>query len=169
MDNGICSQVVPFHILLFCMDDWHVLMFLLSLVRPKPFHQGWGRLTQGKKNAMWNGQDNVFLKAALWLCLSADWKPTSHLKRNRASLFHFSSPYRIIGIFLLQQNHYKWNNLTSGIIRVSKAKQARKLAKPRKHKANNLILSISEKTQQQSREARQGDWAKVQRGERGKH
>lgn len=39
----------------------------------------------------------------------------------------------------------------------TKANQARKLAIPRKNKANNLILPIPEKTQQQSKEARQGD------------
>lgn len=157
------SYFIVLHGWLTCFDG-----VLGALVRPKPFHQGWGRLTQGKKNAIWNGQDNFFQDTALWLCLSADLKLTSHLKRNRASLFHFSSSYRIIGIFLLQQNHYKCNNPTNGIIRVSKAKQARKLAIPRKNKANNLILSIPEKTQQ-SKEARQGDWAKFQKGKREKN
>lgn len=160
MDNGTYPQVVPFCILLFYLDDWHVLMLIFPLIRPKPFYEGWGRLTEGKKSAVWNGQDHFFSGdclhdfAFLWI-----WNP--HLTQKETELVFFIPIPPLESKVFFSSSKLTVNVIITRSVAISEypgLHKARKLAIQTKDKAKNLILLVPEKTQWRSREASQGDW-----------
>lgn len=152
------------------MDDWHVFMgFFWLLLDPSLSIKA--ERDSHKERKMQSEMDKIIFFRTLLYDLAFQLIWNSHLTWKETELAFSISPPLIGSSVFSSSSKITINVITRpmALSEYTKANQARKLAIPRKNKANNLILPIPEKTQQQSKEARQGDWAKFQKGKREKN